>query len=158
MGLLKEKLVCPTFIINIISLGCNLFAIGSWPQFYAHKDYFSADWCSVFHGYSVLCHDSHDYVCGTDSSVNQCKLKPWFCPQELVSFRCEHHEAGRLFLTYAEWTSPPALSFAGCLHRKLGLSVYLCLLNSGGEEERETRGGREGMQPCEETNRKSKKR
>lgn len=29
--LLKEELVCPIFIINIISLGCNLFEIGSWP-------------------------------------------------------------------------------------------------------------------------------
>lgn len=43
MGLLKEELVCPTLIINIISLGRKLFAIGSWPQFYTHKDYFSAN-------------------------------------------------------------------------------------------------------------------
>lgn len=48
MGLLKEERVCPTFIINIISLGCSLFAIGSWAQLYTHKDYFSADRRSVF--------------------------------------------------------------------------------------------------------------
>lgn len=33
VGLLEAELVCLTSII-IISLGCNLFEIGSWPQFY----------------------------------------------------------------------------------------------------------------------------
>lgn len=145
MGLLKEERVWPTFIINIISLGCNLFAIGSWPQFYTHKDYFSADWCSLFHRYTVLCHYGHRYVSSTDRGGNQCKLKPRFW--ELVSFQ---REPSLSRLCRVNESPCPVVCRLPAPQVRI-ISINLSLFNSGWEEERETKRGRGGRQLREGT-------